>query len=326
MILLRTSLLLLAISVSQAFSKTDTIEYTTQVLEPTGGKIEIPKGWFYKEYHGGPVLRWTISKENSTKDNSYQTGMNIQLFADIKKQTKKSPKEFVIGLLNSKRKNSQVLSTCSEQDQGLFKRVCLETIEGPYRIQYSGFWGSNDIDLAIVTVSGAPVEQWERNSAIFQRMSSFELIDMSRFPTDSAKGSQPPQTRKEQAQTAPAWKTYHPQGGIKKDSGRVQIELVRLISTEEEFGRNYTAQDLAAVVRTIQKTVTEEFGGTPSEGALIVQATVRKEAPPKFVIMQQGDIDQDVLQRIYDRLSQMEIRAKVSDVSFQIQMTVNKTP
>lgn len=322
MISLRYSLLLLAISSSQLFAKSDTIEYVNQVLEPTGGKIEAPKEWFYKEYHSGPAFRWTISKENPTNDKPYQTGMNIQLFAHIKKKTKRSPKEFVTEFMNSKRKNSQILSSCSEQDQGLFTRVCLETIEGPYRIMYSGFWGSNNLDMAIMTVSGAPVEQWEQNSPIFQRMSSFELIDVSRFLSDSINRSEPPGPKNEKATTALAMKTYYPQGGIKKDTGRVQTENIRLISAEQEFAKNYTPQDLAAIIQAIQKVAIEEFHGVPSEGAIVLQVNLQKEAFPKIDILQQDDINQDALQRIYTRLSRMEIKTKKSDVSFHIEMKI----
>lgn len=58
--------------------------YEIQLLEPLGGKILRPKGWYYSENHGGSQYSWTISKEDSSS-GPYETGMKIQMFAGIEK-------------------------------------------------------------------------------------------------------------------------------------------------------------------------------------------------------------------------------------------------
>jgi hypothetical protein len=60
--------------------------------------------------------------------------------------------------------------------------MCLEIEEGPYRVLYSLFWGADGLDVAVVSVVGAPKEEWQRYQPIFEHMAAFEVIDMKRFP------------------------------------------------------------------------------------------------------------------------------------------------
>jgi hypothetical protein len=155
-------------------------EFVTQVLEPTGGKAKRQKNWFYNESHGGPSYTWTLSREDASK-GPYTTGVRIQLIAGIKKGTGKSPKQFVLDYVASKKKEAKVLKTCGEKNQGLFTRVCLETVEGPHHILYSLFWG-NDVDWVVVTIAGTTRELWGTYANTFDKMmDGFVLIDMRRF-------------------------------------------------------------------------------------------------------------------------------------------------
>lgn len=49
-----------------------------------------------------------------------------------------------------------------------------------YCIIYSGFW-SNQLDIAVITIFGAPIEDRETVKDIIKTMSEFELIDMTRL-------------------------------------------------------------------------------------------------------------------------------------------------
>ncbi len=164
------------------FAQTAPTEYVTQILEPTGGKIERPKDWFYAEGHRGPVYMWTISRESTTGNRAYTTGVRIQAFVGVKEGAGKTAKEFILEFANAKRKDSKSIRSCPEVNQGLFTRTCLETEEGPYRILYSLFWGSDGMDIAVISIAGTTKELWQAYSSTFDRMSTFELIDMSRFP------------------------------------------------------------------------------------------------------------------------------------------------
>ena len=157
-------------------------EFVTQVLEPTGGEILRPKEWFYSEEHLGPTYMWTLSVEDTSEGQAYITGVRIQAFVGVKAGTGKSAREFIIDFIATKKKEAEkVIKTCNEKDQGLFTCVCLETEEGLYHIRYSLFWGTDDLDIAIVSIAGTTKELWDRYSPIFEKMSEFKLIDMKRF-------------------------------------------------------------------------------------------------------------------------------------------------
>jgi hypothetical protein len=166
-------------AVAQAQTNAPT-EFVTQILEPTGGKISRPKDWFYTESHRGPSYTWILSREDASKAR-YTTGVRIQTLIGVKQGTGKTPKEFVLDFLVAKKKEAaKVIKTCAERDADLFTRVCIETEEGPDHILYSLFWGKN-IDVVVVSIAGTTKELWDTYSAAFNKMSSFELIDMNRF-------------------------------------------------------------------------------------------------------------------------------------------------
>jgi TonB family protein len=162
--------------------ETKPTEFVQQVLEPTGGKIQRPKDWFYAEGHRGPVYMWTLSRENTTGHKPYTTGVRIQVFTGVKDGTGKTARQFVLDFVAAKKKEAtKVIKTCDENDQGLFTRICLETEEGNDHILYSLFWGTNDLDIAVISIAGTTKELWETYSPAFDKMSAFELIDMKRF-------------------------------------------------------------------------------------------------------------------------------------------------
>jgi hypothetical protein len=157
-------------------------EFVIQVLEPTGGKISRPKDWFYSEGHRGPVFEWLLTRENVSGKCPYTTGVRIQGFPHVLKNTGKTAKQFVLDIEARKRKEaSRIVSTFDEMNQGMFTRIGLETEEGPHHILYSLFWGSGGMDLAIVVIAGTTKELWGTFAATFDRMNDFELIDMKRY-------------------------------------------------------------------------------------------------------------------------------------------------
>ena len=156
--------------------------FVKQMLEPTGGRIFRPKDWHYAEQHGGPRYMWTISKEAISKDAGYTTGVRIQIFTRVKEHAGQSAQQFIENFAEQKKKSAdRLIKTCAAKEMGLFTRICIETEEGPHHILYSLFWGSNDLDLAVVSISGTTKELWTDFSATFDTMSEFELIDMKRF-------------------------------------------------------------------------------------------------------------------------------------------------
>jgi hypothetical protein len=157
-------------------------EFVTQILEPTGGKILRPKNWFYREQHRGPVYLWTLSREDMDGGNTtYTTGFRIQTFVGVKENTGKSAQQFILDFVDKKKQTAKVVSTCQPTELDLFMRICLETEEGPHHILYSLFWGTDDLDVAVVTIAGTTKKLWKTYQPTFERMGAFELIDMKRF-------------------------------------------------------------------------------------------------------------------------------------------------
>lgn len=171
---------LVAVAPCIAFAESG--EMVMQTLEPTGGKIARPKEWYYSESHGTGHFRWILSREDTRSGGAYTTGVTIQTYLGVQARTGRSAKQFVTDYFSTKAKQANVLNICKEQDQGLFVRVCLETEEGQYRVLYSGFWGSNGMDVAVVSTAGTKKSLWKKYESTFNAMSSFELIDMNRFP------------------------------------------------------------------------------------------------------------------------------------------------
>ncbi|WP_395744781.1 energy transducer TonB [Prosthecobacter sp.] len=158
--------------------------FETQVLEPMGGKIAKPAGWFYEENHGGPKYEWTLTREDTDSGKKpYVTGVRIQLFTGIQEGTGKNARQFLQDFMDGKKKAEgvKVIKSCGAEDQGLFTRSCLEVEEGPFHVLYSLFWGSDGLDMAVVMVSGTRKELWEVYQPAFQKMRALELIDMKRF-------------------------------------------------------------------------------------------------------------------------------------------------
>lgn len=155
-------------------------EFVTQLLEPLGGKILRPRDWFYNEGHNGPVFLWTLSKEDTSNDHPYTTGMRIQLFMKVKEGTGKTAKQFVIDYATAlQKKASEIVRSWTEERQGIFSRIGFEVEEGLHHIIYSFFWAGTD--MVVFTIAGTTKELWDTYASTFEKMSDFELIDMKRF-------------------------------------------------------------------------------------------------------------------------------------------------
>jgi hypothetical protein len=161
--------------------------FSVQKLSPLGGEIYMPDGWFYTEGHRENAFMWTVAKENPA-DGPYDTGVRIQCFVGVHDLTGKSPEEFVKSFVDKKKAAGAVISVRPEQKQGLFTRIGLEIEESRdvdgkeivYRILYSCFWGEG-ADIAVVSISGAPVGLWEQYKDTFNIMSGVKLVDMAQL-------------------------------------------------------------------------------------------------------------------------------------------------
>lgn len=180
-----------------AFSVPEGFEART--LEPLGGQVARPNGWFYRESHDAASFKWVLSAENP-EDGPYQTGVRIQLIAAVQAKTGQDAKTFIGEFLDGRRASAKVVEECPIEDQGLLTRTCIQTEESipsastdePFRIQYTVFWG-NQVDVALFVTAGTLASQWEQYAPIFAEIEKFQLIDLDRFGEDgsAAEGTSP---------------------------------------------------------------------------------------------------------------------------------------
>ena len=103
---------------------------------------------------------WTISREDTSGGKPYTTGVRIQVFVGMTQATGKTAKQFMMEFLESKKQQARVTKTIEESDQGLFTRVGVETEEGDHHILYSLFWGTQNLDIAVVSIAGTTKDKW----------------------------------------------------------------------------------------------------------------------------------------------------------------------
>jgi hypothetical protein len=118
------------------------------------------------------------------------------------------------------------------------------------------------------------------------------------------------------------WKTYRPAEGAKPQNGRVINSGVRLLSTQADFEKNTTAEELAKLIGFIQEVLTKESQGYKSGGEILLQIELRKEGNPEFKMSYQGDLTEDYLQRFYDALESIEYKTQQSTVTLQVHFVV----
>ena len=118
------------------------------------------------------------------------------------------------------------------------------------------------------------------------------------------------------------WKTYQPDGVSKPQDGRVINSGVRLLSTQADFEKNTTAEELAKLIGFIQEVLSKESQGYNGSGEILLQVELRKEDNPGFKMSYQGELAEDYLQRFYDALDSIEYRTQVSTVTLQVHFVV----
>ena len=161
--------------------------FEAKVLEPTGGRVARPDGWFYRTAHNESSFQWVLSKEDP-ENGPYQTGVRIQMIFGLEQKAGVSAKDFAHEFLAGKRAATKVLSECEEETEGLLVRSCLVVEEiipsvsesDPFQVRYSVLWGA-ELDVAVFITAGTPKIFWSENEPIFDQIENLQLIDLERF-------------------------------------------------------------------------------------------------------------------------------------------------
>lgn len=121
------------------------------------------------------------------------------------------------------------------------------------------------------------------------------------------------------------WRTYQPTTNT--PPSRVQKQVVHMLSTQDEFSRNIDVSELADFIRKTEEAVDSFLVATNGQFELVVQTKLTKDKKPFFDVASQGDVSQDVLQKIYDAFARLpDYRSRKDDLKYEVQFTIAKKP
>jgi hypothetical protein len=175
--------------------------FALQKLDITDGSVARPIDWTYANHGTSTGWLYTIARK-PTKEGYYQTGLRIQLIANVNARTGMSPTALVKQFIDKKTATTATMSQCGPTAHPqVFVRRCLESREqaswtdGPYvaHIAFT-FFSSDERDVAVVTTFEAPDEEWSSTRAIADVMSVIELFG-PKCCGPSADGDAPPAPR-----------------------------------------------------------------------------------------------------------------------------------
>jgi hypothetical protein len=96
-----------------------------------------------------------------------------------------------------------------------------------------------------------------------------------------------------------------PDGGVEPAAGKVHLDGVRLLQSQDEIASRTSVQELAAFIDLAHKAAAEVFASYVQPAVLLVQfSCVPGKCPPS--IAYQGDPPQELLQTYYDKLRQLQ--------------------
>ncbi len=123
------------------------------------------------------------------------------------------------------------------------------------------------------------------------------------------------------------WKTYQPKDGIKERADRaVQIGSARLLSTQEEFEKNLSVKTLADFMKATHANIEFSIGIPSSNFELLVNTTLSKDHDPAFEIASQGEVANELLQKIHDGLSKMKgLKTKSDTIKYQTHYIIKRS-
>lgn len=122
------------------------------------------------------------------------------------------------------------------------------------------------------------------------------------------------------------WKEHKPVKPRPKVQKPVMNAGIRLLSTEQEIGKNLTAEQLVGYISSIEQQANlliQEFTAT---GAILLQVSLSPGTQAEYQMSFQGEVPKQYLQKLYNELPRLTSpKVLVSNVAFQIQFNVDHT-
>jgi hypothetical protein len=116
---------------------------------------------------------------------------------------------------------------------------------------------------------------------------------------------------------------YSPEGGVRHSKGKVDVELIELITDQNVIGRNISTAELAAFIKHAEKSVAQSVPPKAAPFRLHVLVTCSPRAKPTFHLKHDRPVPHDLLQHIYDSLQKLpDTRTKNDSISFKIDFVI----
>ena len=126
---------------------------------------------------------------------------------------------------------------------------------------------------------------------------------------------------------ADAQKIYTPEGGVRPSKGKVDIQLIRLLTAQDVVDRNISAEEVAAFIQRAEKIVADTVPADAQPFSLNVLVTLAPTSKPKFVLSYDHSPSQKLLQKIYDALKSLpDKRTKKDSIRFEIDFVIKAKP
>lgn len=150
--------------------------FEVQRLEPLGGEVLKPKGWYFNVTGTKDAAVYQIAKEDPKK-GQFETGLTINIIPGIRAKTGEPTTGYIPYFYNKKKKSGRVVSTDPVTQQGKFTRfaflvdeeLTLRGKKNVHRISYCIF-ASDETDLLIMMIFGCPRDEWPKNELICSTM------------------------------------------------------------------------------------------------------------------------------------------------------------
>lgn len=172
--------LALALGPGAARAETASLQVTTQVLEPVGGRILRPRNWVLQPAHRPEAYVWLVAPPTGAQ--AAVPRVRVETVLGARREGGADAFERAQAVLKAKSgEGSRVLRRCEPKDLGLFTRACLEVDEGAERVLYTVYWETTGRNIFSVVEARALQAQWPTYAALFARMANFQVLDMKQF-------------------------------------------------------------------------------------------------------------------------------------------------
>jgi hypothetical protein len=117
---------------------------------------------------------------------------------------------------------------------------------------------------------------------------------------------------------------YYPEGGVRPSKGKVDIELIRLITDQDVIGRSISVERLTGFIKLAEKSVAHSVPPDARPFRLRVLVTLSPRAKPTFDLKYDDQkVPHNLLQSVYDGLQKLpDTRPKTNSVVFEIDFVI----